>query len=113
MVVLSWEPLSWAEGSRLRIYGAGLALPRGLVLSFLEGLEVLHLRSYLVGTGGVAAAESARFRAMPKRCVARSSKRIVLIDGEELARLMVKNGVGVRVRRRYETQRIDEDCFDC
>lgn len=44
--------------------------------------------------------------------VARSPKRIVLIDGEELARLMVQNGVGVRTRIHHEIKRIDEDYFD-
>ena len=44
--------------------------------------------------------------------VKRSPKRIVLIDGEELARLMVRHGVGVRTRTRYEVRRIDEDYFD-
>lgn len=44
--------------------------------------------------------------------VERSPKRIVLIDGEELARLMVQNGVGVRIQTSYEVKRIDEDYFD-
>ncbi len=44
--------------------------------------------------------------------VARSPKRIVLIDGEELARLMVRHGIGVRTQLRYEVKRIDEDYFD-
>ena len=34
--------------------------------------------------------------------VARSPKRIILIDGEELARLMVRHGVGVRTRTEYQ-----------
>ena len=44
--------------------------------------------------------------------VARSPKRIVLIDGEELARLMVRHGIGVRTRLHHEVKRIDEDYFD-
>ena len=44
--------------------------------------------------------------------VARSPKRIVLIDGEELARLMVHHGIGVRTRVVHEIKRIDEDYFD-
>ena len=43
--------------------------------------------------------------------VAKSPKRIVLIDGEELARLMVVHEIGVRTRIRYEVKRIDEDYF--
>ena len=45
--------------------------------------------------------------------VKRSPKRIVLIDGEELARLIVQHGIGVRTRLpRYEVKQIDEDYFD-
>lgn len=42
----------------------------------------------------------------------RSPKRIVLIDGAELARMVVRHGVGVRTRDHYEIKRIDEDNFD-
>ncbi len=55
---------------------------------------------------------TAEFTRAAKDYVARSPKRIVLIDGEELARLMVRHGVGVRTRLRYEVKRIDEDYFD-
>ena len=44
--------------------------------------------------------------------VARNPKRIVLIDGEELARLLVQHDVGVRTRDKYEIKGIDEDYFD-
>ena len=44
--------------------------------------------------------------------VARSPKRIVLISGPELARLMVRYGIGVRTRTTYEIKRIDEDYFN-
>ena len=38
--------------------------------------------------------------------------RIVLIDGEELTKLMVRFGVGVRVARTVEVKRVDLDYFD-
>ncbi len=44
--------------------------------------------------------------------VSRSPKRIVLIDGRDLARRMVQQGGGVRLKERYEVKRIDEDYFD-
>ncbi len=50
--------------------------------------------------------------------VARSPKRIVLIDGEELARLMVRYDIGVRARDQdrqqdyYKIKQIDEEYFD-
>jgi len=37
--------------------------------------------------------------------------RVVLIDGRELARLMIRHGVGVTVRERFEVKRLDEDYF--
>ena len=36
---------------------------------------------------------------------------VVLIDGQELAELMIEHGVGVTTRQRYEVKRIDEDDF--
>lgn len=39
-------------------------------------------------------------------------QKIVLIDGEELTRLMVQYGVGVRIERTVEIKRIDADYFD-
>ena len=41
----------------------------------------------------------------------RVSRRIILMDGEELARLMSRYGVGVRVAASYQIKRIDEDYF--
>lgn len=43
--------------------------------------------------------------------VARVSKRVVLIDGRELATLMIRHRVGVRVKDVYEVKKIDEDYF--
>jgi len=41
----------------------------------------------------------------------RIAKRIILMDGSGLAKLMVQHGVGVRVRATYEIKRVDEDYF--
>ena len=35
----------------------------------------------------------------------------MLIDGPELAKLMIRHRVGVRVKASYEVKRIDEDYF--
>ena len=40
-----------------------------------------------------------------------SSKRIILVDGEELANLIIRHNVGVRVRDVYELKGLDEDYF--
>ena len=62
-------------------------------------------------TKGVFVTTSAFTRAA-KDYVNRSPKRIVLIDGEELARLMEVHNVGVRTSVRHEVKRIDEDYFE-
>ncbi|MEM3860520.1 MAG: restriction endonuclease [Candidatus Micrarchaeaceae archaeon] len=38
--------------------------------------------------------------------------RIVLIDGDELARLMFEHGIGVRIVGNYKLKEIDEDYFE-
>lgn len=55
---------------------------------------------------------TAGFTPAARAYVAKSPKRIVLIDGVELARLMVRHDIGVRMRVHYEIKRIDEDYFD-
>jgi len=40
------------------------------------------------------------------------SKRIVLIDGQQLARLMIRHNVGCRVEEVLHIKRIDEDFFE-
>ena len=42
----------------------------------------------------------------------RVPQRIILIDGEELARLMIQYGVGVRTERSVAIKRMDLDYFD-
>ena len=55
---------------------------------------------------------TATFTSAAKDYVKRSPKRIVLIDGEELARLMVEHDIGVRTRIQHAIKRIDEDYFE-
>ena len=44
--------------------------------------------------------------------VTRIEKKIVLIDGEELAKLMMDYGIGVAADAIYELKRLDTDYFD-
>ena len=41
----------------------------------------------------------------------RVQHRVVLLNGQRLARLMIQHGVGVRVRQTYKVQSVDEDYF--
>ena len=39
-------------------------------------------------------------------------KRIILIDGAELASLMIEHSLGVSTRQSYEVKQIDTDYFN-
>lgn len=41
-----------------------------------------------------------------------AATRVNLIDGERVARLMIRYGVGVQIKRRIEIVEIDEDFFE-
>ena len=86
-------------------YAEGNAVGEGDLRNFAGAIDAAGT------TKGVFVTTSGFTRAA-KDYVARSPKRIVLIDGEELARLMVRHGIGVRTRLHYEVKRIDEDYFD-
>jgi restriction system protein len=55
---------------------------------------------------------TSKFAQGAKQFTSRSTKRIELIDGERLASLMVRYGVGVRTYRKVEIKKIDTDYFD-
>lgn len=65
---------------------------------------------YHRATKGVFVTTS-RFTGKATEYVERISKRVVLIDGAELARHMVDHRVGVRVKDSYEVFELDEDAF--
>ncbi len=44
--------------------------------------------------------------------VRKIEKRIVLIDGEQLADLMIDNNIGVNISKTYEIKRLDSDYFE-
>jgi restriction system protein len=52
------------------------------------------------------------FASAAKAYVERIPQRLILLDGAELTRLMVRFGVGVRVERTIEFKRVDLDYFD-
>ena len=86
-------------------YAEGNAVGEGDLRNFAGAIDAAGTtKGVFVTTGG--------FTRAAKDYVARSPKRIVLIDGAELARLMVRHGIGVRTRVLHEVKRIDEDYFD-
>lgn len=55
---------------------------------------------------------TSRFTDEAHRYVSTIGSKIVLIDGEELAQLMIDHNVGVSVSTTYEIKRIDSDYFN-
>jgi restriction system protein len=75
--------------------------------------EVQGFLGSLVGVGatkGVFVTTSS-FSAPATDFVRHLPQRIVLIDGDRLADLMIEHGVGVRVAQTVEVKRLDEDFF--
>jgi restriction system protein len=54
---------------------------------------------------------TSRFSAEAKDFVKHLHVRVILIDGEHLAQLMIEHGVGVSVAATYQLKRIDSDFF--
>ena len=93
-------------------YAAGNTVGEGDLRNFAGALIA-------TGTTKGVFATTTSFMKQAKTYVARiNTKRIVLIDGEELAHLMVQHDVGVRPRDQgrqqdfYKIKRIDEDYLD-
>lgn len=90
-------------------YAGGSTVGVGELRNFVGALVGVHAQKGVFVT-------TASFTATAADYAAQSSKRIVLIDGEELARLMVRHDVGVRVRDPHRPpiliKGIDEDFFD-
>lgn len=43
--------------------------------------------------------------------VSKVHSRIILIDGDELAKLLYEHGIGVRLEMRFDVKKIDEGYF--
>jgi len=54
---------------------------------------------------------TSRFSDDAKQYASSIATKVVLVDGEELARLMIDNDVGVSIEATYEIKRIDNDYF--
>ena len=86
-------------------YAAGNTVGESDLRNFAGALDAASTsKGVFVTTSG--------FTNAAKDYVVRSPKRIVLIDGKDLARLMVTHDIGVRRKMRYEVKRIDEGYFD-
>ncbi len=78
---------------------------RPVVQAFIGSLEGVRAKK------GVLISTST-FTAEAKAFVAKIEKKIVLIDGEQLANLMVEHNLGVSTVATYEIKRTDSDFFE-
>jgi restriction system protein len=81
-----------------------------------KGVPLREVRDFVGALDGHRAAKgvfvtTSYFPSTAYDFIARVSKRVVLIDGAELANLMIRHRVGVRVKQVYEIKKIDEDYF--
>ena len=67
----------------------------------LDGVSAT--KGILITTGSISQAA--------REYASRIAKRIILIDGVELARLMVEHEVGVRVTDTFKLKKIDDNYF--
>ena len=85
-------------------YAPGNAVGEGDLRNFAGAIDA-------AGTTKGVFVTTSSFTALATEYVRLSPKRIVLIDGQELARLLVSHDVGVRTKTLHKIRRIDEDYF--
>lgn len=86
-------------------YAAGNSVGSGAIRDFFGSLDRHKATKGLFVT-------TSSFSALAIETAAYLSKRIVLIDGDQLAKLMIRYTVGCRVEETLEIKKIDEDFFD-
>jgi restriction system protein len=80
------------------------------------GVPVCEVRDFVGGLEGHRATKgvlvtTSYFSSTAYDFITRVSKRVMLIDGQELATLMIRHRVGIRVKDVYEVRKIDENYF--
>ncbi len=86
-------------------YKEGNSVGPGDVRDFFGSLDLKK------ATKGLFVAASS-FTASARQTAAQLGRRIVLIDGEELARLMIRYSVGCRTRQIVELKQLDDEFFE-
>lgn len=78
---------------------------RPVVQAFAGSLEGVRARKGVLITTSFFTQDALEY-------VQRIEKRIVLVDGKQLADLMIENDIGVTTVQRYEIKRLDSDYFE-
>lgn len=119
-----------AQDARLRTGGSGDRGIDGVIREDRLGLDVVYVQAKRweanvgrpVVQGFVGALQGARatkgiiftastFSPDAREFAANVSPRVILVDGERLAELMIDHNVGVTSRESYEVKRVDRDYF--
>jgi restriction system protein len=92
-------------GVQAKRYDRDAAVQRPEMQAFVGALQGAQTsRGVFVTTG--------RFSSGARQFAEQVAMRLVLIDGTELTRLMVRYNVGVAVRETYELKSVDDDFFE-
>lgn len=122
-----------ASGSGERLGRTGDGGIDGVINEDVLGLDIIYLQAKRYAAGNSVGVEKIRefagaldergatkgvfvttshFASAAIQYAQRSPKRLILIDGEYLTRLLVKYGVAVRSYRNIELKKVDTDYFD-
>ena len=86
-------------------YSAGNCVGSGAIRDFFGSLDRHKAAKGLFVT-------TSTFSPSARETAAFLSKRIVLIDGDQLTKLMIRHNVGCRVEETLHIKKVDEDFFD-
>jgi restriction system protein len=86
-------------------YQDGSPVGSGAIRDFFGSLDRVRATKGLFVT-------TSTFTASARETAGMLSKRIVLIDGQQFARLMLAHGVGCRIEETLTIKRVDEEFFD-
>lgn len=86
-------------------YAAGNSVGPGAIRDFFGSLDRHKAAKGLFVT-------TSTFTASARETADYLSKRIVLIDGEQLTRLMIRHNVGCRIEEVLHVKKVDEDFFE-
>jgi restriction system protein len=86
-------------------YGEDNPVGAGAIRDFFGSLDRVKASKGLFVT-------TSRFSASARDTAEHLSKRLVLIDGDTLARLMIQHNVGCRIQETFYSKAVDEDFFE-
>jgi len=85
-------------------YTTGSPIGRPDIQAFVGALEMKRSRKGVFIT-------TSRFSNEAQDYISKIQKKVILIDGQQLAELMVKHGLGVSTKETYQVKAIDTDYF--